>query len=133
LPGRFESMRGEETEAHVRQAIRLSPRDVFLFVWLAIAGYASDFLKHYDEAVTWQRRSIEANPNYSIAHFHHASALAHLGRLDEARGAAQAGLAIDPRFTVGWFRTVRYSDTPAHLEWRGRLAEGMREAELPEG
>jgi tetratricopeptide (TPR) repeat protein len=37
--------RGEETEAHVLQALRLSPRDVFVFVWLAIAGYASDFLQ----------------------------------------------------------------------------------------
>jgi len=125
--------RGEETEAHVQEAIRLSPRDVFLFVWLAIAGYASDFLQRYEEAVAWQRRSIEANPNYSIAHFHHASALAHVGRLEEARAAARAGLAIDPKFTIGWFLTVKYSNSPAHLEWRERLADGMRKAGLPEG
>jgi tetratricopeptide (TPR) repeat protein len=110
--------RGEETEAHVQQAIRLSPRDVWLFVWLAIAGYAADFLKRYDEAVAWQRRSIGANPNYSIAHFHLASALARLERLKEAKAAAQAGLKIDPRFTIGWFLTVKYSDSPAHLAWR---------------
>jgi tetratricopeptide (TPR) repeat protein len=124
--------RGEETAAHVHEALRLSPRDVFVFVWLAIAGYASDFLQRYDEAVAWQRRSIETNPHYAIAHFHLASALAHLARMDEARAAAQTGLAIDPRFTVGWFLTVKYSDSPAHLAWRERLADGMCKAGLPE-
>ena len=125
--------RAEETAAHVEEALRLSPRDVFVFVWLAIAGYASDFLRRYEEAAAWQRRSIETNPHYSIAQFHLASALAHLGRMEEARAAAQAGLAIDPRFTVGWFLTVRYSDSLAHLAWRERLADGMRKAGLPEG
>jgi hypothetical protein len=67
------------------------------------------------------------------AHFHLASALAHLGRLEEAGAAAQAGLAVDPRFTVGQFRTFKYSDSPAHLAWRERLADGMRKAGLPEG
>ena len=99
--------RAEETAAHVQEALRLSPRDVFVFTWLAVAGYASDFLQRYDEAVVWQRRSIEANPHYSTAHFHLASALAHLGRSDEARTAAEAGLQVDPRFTVGAFRIAQ--------------------------
>jgi TolB-like protein/class 3 adenylate cyclase len=123
--------RAEATEAHVRDALRLSPRDAWAYVWLAIAGFASDFLQRYDEAVAWQQRSIQANGNYAIAHFHLASALANLGRLEEARAAAQAGLAIDPKFTIGWFLTVKFSDTPAHLAWRERLADGMRKAGLP--
>jgi TolB-like protein/class 3 adenylate cyclase len=124
--------RAEETEAHVREALRLSPRDALEYAWIAVAGFASDFLQRYDEAVAWQRRSIEANGNYAIAHFHLASALAKLGRLEEARAAAQAGLAVDPKFTIGWFLTVKFSDTPAHLAWRERLADGMRKAGLPE-
>jgi TolB-like protein/class 3 adenylate cyclase len=124
--------RAEETEAHVREALRLSPRDAWAYGWLAIAGFASDFLQRYDEAVAWLQQSIEANGNYSHAHFHLASALAHLGRLGEARAAAQAGLAVDPNFTIGWLLTVKYSDTPAHLAWRKRLADGLRKAGLPE-
>jgi tetratricopeptide (TPR) repeat protein len=124
--------RGEDTEAHVQEALRLSPRDVWVFTWLAIAGYAKDFLERYDEAVAWQRRSIQANGNYPISHFHLAAALSHLGRLEEARAAAKAGLALDPRFTLAGFRAVKYNDSPAHLAWRERLVDGMRKAGLPE-
>jgi len=41
------------------------------------------------------RRAIETNRNYAPAHFWLAGALAHLGRLNEARAATQVGLAID--------------------------------------
>ena len=50
-------------------------------------------------AVEWLRRAIENNRNQPIAHFWLAAALAFLGRVDEARAAAQAGLALDPTFT----------------------------------
>jgi tetratricopeptide (TPR) repeat protein len=123
---------GEETEAHVQEALRLSPRDTWVFLWLAIAGYAKDFLGGYEEAIGWQQRSIQANGNYPISHFHLAAALSHLGRLQEARAAAKAGLALEPRFTLSGFRAVKYSDSPAHLAWRERLVDGMRKAGLPE-
>jgi TolB-like protein len=125
--------RGEETEAHVQQALRLSPRDAWVFVWLAIAGYAEDFLRHYEKAATWQRRSIEANGNYPLSHFHLAAALSHLGRLEEARAAARAGLALDPKFTIAGFRANIYGESPTHLAWRERLVDGLRKAGLPEG
>jgi tetratricopeptide (TPR) repeat protein len=32
--------RGEETEAHVNEALRLSPRDTNAYIWLGIAGLA---------------------------------------------------------------------------------------------
>jgi len=125
--------RAEETEAHVREAFRLSPRDVWAFEWFAISGYASDFLRRYEDAVAWQRRSIEANGNYPVSHFHLASALAHLDRLEEARAAARAGLALDPKFTTAWFRRVRFSNSAMHLAWRERLVDGMIKAGVPLG
>jgi tetratricopeptide (TPR) repeat protein len=124
--------RGEETEAHVQEALRLSPRDAWVFFWLAIMGYAKDFLGRYEEAVAWQQRSIQANANYPISQFHLAAALSHLGRLEEARAAAEAGLAREPKFTLAGFRAVKYSDSPAHLAWRERLVNGMRRAGVPE-
>lgn len=125
--------RAEETEAHVREALRLSPRDLSVFVWLAIAGYAKDYLGRYEEAVAWQRRSIEANGNYPTSHFHLAIALAHLGRLEEARAPARVGLALDPHFTIAnYLLANRFSDSPAHLAWRERQADGLRKAGLPE-
>jgi tetratricopeptide (TPR) repeat protein len=126
--------RGEETEAHQLEAIRLSPRDALVYSWFANAGFAKDYLGRYDEAAAWQRRSIDANPNYPTSHFHLAIALAHLGRLEEARAAAQAGLALAPHFTIASYLAAnKFSDSPAHLEWRERQADGFRKAGLPEG
>jgi TolB-like protein/Tfp pilus assembly protein PilF len=125
--------RAEETEAHVLEALRLSPRDAHLFNMLAVVGYAKDYLGRYEETVAWQRRSIDANPNFATSHFHLAIALAHLGRLEEARAAARAGLALAPHFTIASYLAAnKFSDSPAHLAWRERQADGLRKAGLPE-
>ena len=55
-------------------SLRLSPRDALLYGWLAIARFAKDYLGRYQEVVTWQRRSIDANPNNPTSHFHLAIA-----------------------------------------------------------
>src|SRR5215831_6471344 len=47
---------------------------------------------------------LDANRNYSLAHFHLAATLARLGELSEARAAVQAGLALDPSFTIRRYR-----------------------------
>ena len=126
--------RADETEAHVREALRLSPRDANVFAWSAVAGFAMDCLCRYDEAITWQRRSIEINPNNPTAHFHLAMALAHLGRWEEARAAARAGLALDPKLTIASYRKGNiFSNSPAHLAWRERQCYGLRKAGVPEG
>ena len=125
--------RAEETVAHVLEALRLSPRGAHLFSMLAVAGFAKDYLGRYEEAVAWQRRSIDANPNFPTSHFHLAIALAHLGRLEEARAAARAGLALAPHFTIASYLAAnKFSDGPAHLAWRQRQADGLRKAGLPE-
>jgi TolB-like protein len=125
--------RAEETETHVHEALRLSPRDIFAYKWMMFAGAAK--LWHGDdaEAVAWLRRSIEANRNFPLAHFHLASALALLGPLDEARAAAKAGLTLDPGFTVRRYRASALSDNPNYLAGRERSYEGMRIAGVPEG
>jgi hypothetical protein len=55
--------------------------------------------------------------------------------LDEARAAVQAGLALDPSFTIRSFRdaTSAWHDNPTSLALRDRTIEGMRIAGLPEG
>jgi hypothetical protein len=68
-----------------------------------------------------------------MAHFCLAAALAHFGRHKEARAAVQAGLALNPSFTVTRFRTGVSSDNPTYLTQRERLRVGMRIAGVPEG
>src|SRR5262249_29319601 len=43
--------RAEETEAHVQEALRLSPRDTFAYVWMGIAGNGKLYLGRDHEAV----------------------------------------------------------------------------------
>ena len=56
--------RAEETEAHIAEALRLSPRDTMAYVWMTIAGMAKIHLGSCEQAVAWFRRAIEANRNY---------------------------------------------------------------------
>jgi TolB-like protein len=125
--------RGEETEAHIHEALRLSPRDIFAFRWMMWVGLAKVQLDADTEAVAWLRRSIEANRNFPLAYFHLAVALAQLGLLDEARATAQAGLRLDPGFTIRRFRAgVAASSDPKFLAGRERMYKGMRMAGVPE-
>jgi TolB-like protein/class 3 adenylate cyclase len=131
--GKYFVGRAEETEEHILNALRLSPRDVHAYRWMLFAGIAQGQLGADAEAVLWLRASIEANRNFPLAHFHLAEALALLGELDEARVAAQAGLALQPGFTLRRYRENALSDNPAYLAGRERSCEGMRLAGVPDG
>jgi TolB-like protein/DNA-binding winged helix-turn-helix (wHTH) protein len=125
--------RGAETEAHINEAFRLSPRDVFAYRWMMLVGFAKLQLSEDAEAVGWFLRSIEANRNYPLTHFGLAAALALLGSLDQARAAANAGLALNPSFTIRRLRDGAASDNPTYLAKREHFYEGMRLAGVPEG
>lgn len=124
--------RAEETDGHIREALRLSPRDIYAYRWMLFVGIAKAQLGADAEAVHWLRRSIEANRNFPLAHFHLAEALALLGQLDEARAATQAGLALDPAFNLRRYRNNALNDNPVYLAGRERGCEGMRLAGVPE-
>ena len=124
--------RAEETEGHIREALRLSPFDVYAYRWMLFVGIAKGQLGADAEAASWLRRSIEANRNFPLAHFHLAEALALLGQLEDARAAAQAGLALDPGFNLLRYRVNSLNDNPVYLAGRERSCEGMRMAGVPE-
>jgi hypothetical protein len=67
-----------------------------------------------------------------VAHFYLAVALVHLGRFDEARASLQAGLALDPTFTVHRWRGIKISDNRTFMAQRQRIEEGLRKAGVPE-
>ena len=131
--GKYFLGRAEDTEAHVQEALRLSPRDIFAYRWMMYIGLANVYLKADAEAVIWLRRSIEANRNYALTHFYLAVPLAFLGKLDEALAATRAGLALHPTFTVRRFQRGSPSSNPTYLAGRERFYEGMRLAGVPEG
>ena len=126
--------RPEETEAHVAEALRLSPRDTMADTWMMHAGFAKNQLGSWDQAVAWCRRSIEANRNHPTAWFQLGAALARLGRLDEAHSAVNAGLALAPSFTVSRVRKnwTAPSDDLRYLAQLEPIFDGLRKAGVPE-
>jgi hypothetical protein len=59
--------------------------------------------------------------------------LARLGQLAEARASVQAGLALDPHFTIRRFKAGRPSEHPRYVAGHARHLEGLRKAGVPEG
>jgi hypothetical protein len=57
-----------------------------------------------------------------------------MGDLREARSSADAGLALDPNFTIRRYRmNAWFRENPVWLARRDRFYEGMRMAGVPEG
>jgi TolB-like protein/class 3 adenylate cyclase len=125
--------RSEETEAHVLEALRISPRDTIAWAWMAFVGIAKFYVGRDDEAVVWLNRSIEMNPSFPLVQLYLGSVLARGGRLEDAREAARAGLELNPSFTIARFRSMAPSDNHIYLAGRERAYEGMRLAGVPEG
>ena len=132
--GKISIGRSEETEAHIVDALQLSPRDTSAYIWITHAGSAKNRLGRYEEAVAWFRQAIEANRNFPHTHFVLGSAFARLGRLDEARAAVKAGLALNPTFSISRARAAwaARNDNPTNSAQSERILEAMREAGVPE-
>jgi TolB-like protein/Flp pilus assembly protein TadD len=124
--------KAEEAEEHIAKAMLLSPKDPMLHAWYLVAGAAKLFVGQDAEAISWLSRAIEANRSYSVPYFYLASAYAQLDNLAEARKAVDAGLAVDPRFTIRRYLSNAYSDQPTYLKQRERVVAGLRKAGLPE-
>jgi len=121
-----------ETEGHILEAFRLSPRDLGANRWMHVVGIAKIQLGADAEAVAWLRRSIEANRNFPPSHFELAAVLGLLSAVDEARSAAKVALALNPSFTIRRLRAHTFSDNPTYLAGRERTCEGLRLAGVPE-
>jgi tetratricopeptide (TPR) repeat protein len=131
--GKYELGRGEDVEGHIQEALRLSPRDTRAYLWFMFVGMGKLTTNADLEALDWFRRSLEANRNHALSHFHFAAAQALVGDLREARSTVEAGLALDRSFTVRRYRINAKGDNPAYLAKRERFYEGLRLAGVPEG
>jgi tetratricopeptide (TPR) repeat protein len=123
------------------RAIRLSPLDPALFIWYGAKSSAYFWLKQYDQAIDWGRRSIAINPNYNPgAQGSLIAALGLTGHQEEAGEALQRFLALPSsgqlRTTAAWkaydeARSGEHID-PRVLETNDRRIEGLRKAGMPE-
>jgi TolB-like protein/Tfp pilus assembly protein PilF len=78
----------------LQHALRLNPRAPDRYTALRGAGQALVRLERFDEAIPWLNEAITLRPNYPNAIFNLAIALAHLGRIDEAKAALARAEAL---------------------------------------
>jgi TolB-like protein/class 3 adenylate cyclase len=119
----------ETAEQHVDLALRLSPFDPMIYAFYAARGASHLLRRQLPQAILWLRRSSQENPLHGPTFLNLTSALAHAGRLDEARAALQQALELRPMIGQKWLRARRYYQREDDYEY---ILEGARLAGLPE-
>jgi len=85
--------------------------------------------RRFEQAIEWADRALHDQPRLVRAMRAKVVALAHLGRLDEARAELNRVLAIDPKLTIAGFGAFAHFAPPEVLEL---YVTGLRLAGLPE-
>jgi len=114
----------------IERARRLSPFDPYTFICAAIIATAHLAARRFEQAIEWAGRALHEQPRLASAMRLKVVALAHLGRLDEARAELGRVLAIGPEQTIAGFREYFHYLPPEVLEL---YVTGLRLAGLPEG
>jgi adenylate cyclase len=126
------SWRGDHELAvqHAVMAERLSPRDPAQSMWSFARACAEFGAGNYERALDYARKTTEAMPRFPGGWRYVVSSLGHLGRLDEARTAAEQLLQATPNESLQVVRKVLPNDRSERME---RLIAGLRKAGVPEG
>lgn len=115
----------------IERALRLSPRDRSVNVWLKFMCDAYFNMGRDDVAIEWCNRSLAAQPIW-WAHLNLAALYALTGQFDKARTAAAALQRAMPGYSIARHRAARFSVTPAWTQQAERFYEGLRIAGVPE-
>ena len=120
----------EEAKESLEMAERLSPRDPILWASTVVHALACILSGDYEEALHWAHKTIQ-NPRgkgyWPRAAL--ASALANLGRVDEARAAVEKALEAKPDLSLSYLTRTLPTKDPGGLE---PYLDGLRKAGLPE-
>jgi len=129
--GSIHALRNEPAEAieAIERARRLSPFDPCTFLYASNIAAAHLAARRFEQAIEWADRALHDQPRAVPAMRYRAVALAHLGRLDEARAELSRMLAIYPEQTIAGFREFARFSPPEVLEL---VVTGLRLAGLPE-
>jgi adenylate cyclase len=123
------SGRPDDAIANLEKAMRLSPRDPQMYMWLAAMGWAHFSAMRYEDAASWLERSLQHRPGSHITQRALAASYAQLGRLDEAQMALREYLRFAPDESVSKVRSqIQYADS-AFLD---PFLDGLRKAGLKE-
>jgi TolB-like protein len=113
--------------AHGDEAIRLSPLDPEMALFLGAIAVAHFAAGHYEEAAHHTAEALRLRPGFQGAQRLHCAALAQAGRLAEARAFLAKVLEDQPGLSTGWVRANVPYQTEALME---RFVGGLRKAGL---
>ena len=113
----------------LRHAVRLNPRDPGMYSRYQALSIASFALGRYEESLESASRVARQLPEWHEACTFVLASLGQLGRTEEAAPVLEETLLRWPHYTVQYAaRRHPYRD----MEARGRLAEGLRRAGVPD-
>jgi hypothetical protein len=131
---KFSLGRARDTRGHVAEAMRLSPRDPFLFHWHFFMGVGEMYLGRVVHGIESLRKSVEINPNWGLSQFVLAAVLALAGLLTEAAEVRAVGqrlvpISPSPGSAPGRRATTRYTLRSASISIGGCAWRECRRAE----
>jgi len=110
-------------------ALRLSPKDPFRWAFNTMRGYSYLQLKQYDAAYECAKRGVLDNEGQFWPYVTVASALGHLGRIEEAKKFFKILLQLKPDFSTATIdEMLRFGNS----EHREHLLSGLVRAGLKE-
>ena len=121
--------RDREAIEHGQDAIRLSPLDPEMALFLgaiAVAHYAAG---RYAEAAQYTTQALRLRPGFQGAQRLRCASLAQAGRVDEARSLLATARRQQPELSIDWIRANVPYQTPELMEC---FLAGMRKAGLNE-
>ena len=116
----------EAGESHLRRAMRLSPRDLWLGFMIAARGFACFALERFDEGADFARQAIEREPNAPANNVVLAACLAESGDLEGAAAAIRAQRRINEKYLA---ENLEGKRSPFQNPiWSKRYATALRRA-----
>jgi tetratricopeptide (TPR) repeat protein len=129
--GRALAFAGHDREAiaQVEDAIRLSPLDPDMALFLGAIAVAHYGAGRYADALRHAEELLRLRPGFQGAQRLRCASLAQTGRIDESRSFLAKIRREQPQLSIDWIRESVPYQTPELME---RFLEGMRKAGLNE-
>jgi adenylate cyclase len=112
----------------LEKALKLYPGDPHSHLYFAQLARAYIIRKDYEKALSFSREAVRRNADHPHNRHVLAICLGHLGRIEEARGAARRCEELHPGFMRKRANWNIYVDPAANRH----LADGLRKAGLPD-
>lgn len=119
--------RDREAIEHGQDAIRLSPLDPEMALFLGAIAVAHYTAGRFADAARYTTEALRLRPGFQGAQRLRCASLAQAGRIDEARALLATMKSEQPQLSISWIRASVPYQTPRLME---QFLEGMRKAGL---